>query len=615
MVSSVRHSPRRIIQNHHFWVLIVIFAIGVILHYPQQILSTESSSLFSSLGLTRHTIERVFLLIPITYASFIFGLKGGFASLAISLSIMLPRAISLSASPPDALFETSGVIVVGGLINLFFHIHRKNTAYRKNAEEMLAKTIDYFPTPLFVINNQHIITQWNTAIERLTGLKKDEMLRTNNQWKAFYKEKRPVLADLLVDGASSDEIAAHYQGKSLKSSLIEGAYAVEDFYPTLGQTGQWLHFTAIPVKNSSGGIEVAIETLENITIRKEAEEALRKSEKSAREIFENALNAIWIHDLEGNIITANEAAAKLAGYSLEEIRKANIKLFLTEESLNLARDIKSKLVQNQPVALPYEQRLLRKDGTEAICMITTNLITSNGKPQAFQNIAIDVTEEKRLYENLRYYLQEITRAQEEERKRIARELHDSTAQTLIALLHQLENLLADKTKMPFREAKTLWNFREQLRDVLHEVRRFSRDLRPSILDDLGLLPALEWLTDELENEYGIDTGLNIIGNERRLPQEAEILLFRIVQEALTNVAKHAQATKAQVDVKFEENKITVTVSDNGAGFQLPEKLGTLPQIGKLGLVGIQERVQLLGGTLKVESDPGKGTTVIVEVPI
>jgi PAS domain S-box-containing protein len=528
---------------------------------------------------------------------------------------MLPRAISISAFPPDALFETSGVIVVGGLINLFFHIHRKNIAHRKNAEEVLAKTIDYFPIPLFVINNQHIITQWNTAIERLTDLKKGEMLGTNNQWKAFYKEKRPVLADLLVDGASSDEIATHYQDKSLKSSLIEGAYEVEDFYPTIGQTGQWLHFTAIPVKNSSGGIEGAIETLENITIRKEAEEALRKSEKSARELFENALNAIWVHDLEGNIITANEAAAKLAGYSLEELCKANIKLFLTEESLNLARDIKSKLVQNQPVVLPYEQRLIRKDGTEAICMITTNLITSDGKPQAFQNIAIDVTEEKRLYENLRYYLQEITRAQEEERKRIARELHDSTAQTLIVLLHQLENILADKTKMPFREVKTLWNFREQLRDVLHEVRRFSRDLRPSILDDLGLLPALEWLTDELENEYGIDTNLNIIGNERRLPQEAEILLFRIVQEALRNVAKHAQATKAQVDVKFEENKIRVIVSDNGAGFQLPEKLGALPQIGKLGLVGIQERVQLLGGNLKVESEPGKGTTIIVEAPI
>jgi len=146
------------------------------------------------------------------------------------------------------------------------------------------------------------------------------------------------------------------------------------------------------------------------------------------------------------------------------------------------------------------------------------------------------------------------------------------------------------------------------------VRRFSRDLRPSILDDLGLLPAVEWATGELKNEYGIESSLLVVGGERRLSQEKELLLFRIVQESLSNIAKHAQASKAEVKVEFDENKIMLTISDDGTGFQLPESLKALPYSGKLGLAGIQERVQLLGGSLRLESELGNGTTIFIEAP-
>ena len=466
-----------------------MFVIIVILHYPQQLPFWGAVAPFSFLGLTRHAVERVLLLVPITYASFIFGTRGGIASLVAACLIMLPRAIFISPAPADALFESGGVLVIGGIVNLWFHMHRRDITQRKSAQETLTKLIDGSPIPTFAINNQHKVTYWNTALESLCGIKREEMVGTDGQWRSFYTEKRPVMADLIVDGASANEIEVHYQDKSKRSRLIDGAYEAEDFFPALGEAGKWLHFTASPIRDSSGAIIGTIETLEDVTERKNADE------------------------------------------------------------------------------------------------------------------------------NLRYYLQEITRVQEEERKRIARELHDSTTQTLIALLHQLDNLLTEKTKLPIREAKVLWGFHEQVRDVLQGVRRFSRDLRPSILDDLGLLPALEWVAGELKSEYGVDTSLKVIGSERRLSQEVELLLFRIVQEALMNTAKHAQASKAEVKVEFDENKIKVTISDDGTGFQLPENLGALPRIGKLGLVGMQERVQLLGGSLKLESDLGKGTTVFIEAPI
>lgn len=470
-------SMLRVFRNYHFWAILAMFILIAMLHYPQELLLRDLPNPTSTLGLTRHSIERVLLLIPVTYASFIFGLRGGIIGLTIAYLIMLPRALFDSPAPRDALFESIGIIAVGSLVNLWFYMYRRTIAERKKAEA-----------------------------------------------------------------------------------------------------------------------------------------ALRESEKNFRDFFESALDAIWIHDLDGRITAANEAVSRLVGYSMDELQGAHVSLFLTPEGMNLAREVKLRLLQHQPV-VPYEQRFIKKDGTEAICMVATNLIIGGGEPMAFQNIATDVTEEKRLYDNLRFYLKEITRAQEEERKRIARELHDSTAQTLIALLHKIENFLNEKSRLPEGETKTIWGFHEQIRDVLQEVRRFSRDLRPSILDDLGLLPALEWLTGELKHEYGIDAGLKVTGTQKRLSPEAELILFRIVQEALRNTTRHARASRAEVIVEFVDSKIKVSISDNGVGFKIPVNLGTLTQTGKLGLTGMQERAQLLGGSLKLDSEMGRGTVITVEAPI
>lgn len=730
----------RVVRNPRFWLVVALFVMGIILHYPQQLPFGGLEPPPSFLGLSRHAIERVYLLVPIIYAGFTFGIKGGIASLAVALGILLPRAILISPSPADALVESSGVIAVGTVVNLLFHRHRKeqerirvadtllkaeeakwrssfnaledimliiDRAYNienindsglallgksrdevigkkcyeiirgigmecpqeecpyrqtwetkqvgsldryearfdryfsiksspifdengevvkfvdlmrditglKRAEEMLVKIIDGSSISSFVIDRNHKVTHWNTAVEALTGIKREAIVGTDEQWRAFYAEKRPVMADFIVDGASADEIEGYYQGKCQKSSLIEGAYEVEDYNPSLGRGGKWLQVTASPIKDVSGEIIGAIETLQDITERKRAERALQESEESHRELFEAALDAIWVHDLKGNILKANKATQKLTGFSAAELARGNVKTILSDEGLRLAKEVRRKLIRGEAVAQPYEQHLIRKDGTEATLMLTTSPIFSNGRLTAFQNMARDITEAKRMQENLRYYLREITRAQEEERRRIARELHDSTIQTLIALLHQLESLLGDKAALPVREAKALWGFYEEIRDVVREVRRFSRDLRPSILDDLGLLPALEWLTGELTKEYGVETNLEVVGSERRFSTEAELILFRIVQEALRNIAKHAQATKAEVKVEFDKHKVRATISDDGIGFELPENLGDLVQVGKLGLTGMQERAQLLGGSLKLKSEVGKGTTVVANVPI
>ena len=356
------------------------------------------------------------------------------------------------------------------------------------SSKTLSKIIDGSAIPSFVIDTEHKITHWNTAIEALSGRKRDDVIGKDDHWSSFYSEKRPSMADLIVEGASAEEVEIYYSGKCKKSPLIEGAYEAEDFFPALGNNGTWLHFTASPIKDDGGEIIGAIETL------------------------------------------------------------------------------------------------------------------------------VDITERKSLEDNLRFYLQQITRAQEEERKYIARELHDDMAQIMGSLSRRLDNLLRKQHHFGVNEAADLQEIQALLNQGLQSMNSFIQNMRPSILDDLGLIPALRSLTNNLERSEGVITDFVVLGEERRFKNEVELSLFRIVQEALNNIRKHAQATKVYVSAEFKNSGISLIVRDDGRGFELKVSMDDLPRSGKLGLMGMQERAWLLGGTLEIDSAPGMGTCLRIDVP-
>ncbi|KPK21823.1 MAG: hypothetical protein AMJ76_01645 [Dehalococcoidia bacterium SM23_28_1] len=343
-------------------------------------------------------------------------------------------------------------------------------------------------------------------------------------------------------------------------------------------------------------------------------EQLRISEKNYRDLFESAEDAIWVQDLDGEITMANAACVKLTGYSREELIGMNVEEFLSGEALQRARAIRRRLLRGKVMNKRYEGQVRRKDGTQASLSLSASLITGDGQPKAYQVIARDITEEKRMQENLRFYLHQVTKAQEEERKRIARELHDETAQELVALSRRLDSLISAPSKLSRQDLKLLEELQTQVDKILEGVRRFSQDLRPSVLDDLGLLPALEWLISDLEKQFGITIGMAVLGAERRFSPEVELVLFRVAQEALRNVWKHSGASRAWATVEFGDGKTTLSVRDNGKGFEAPRSPAELANVGKLGLAGMEERVRLVGGKLTLESKLHKGTTVTVEVP-
>jgi signal transduction histidine kinase len=221
----------------------------------------------------------------------------------------------------------------------------------------------------------------------------------------------------------------------------------------------------------------------------------------------------------------------------------------------------------------------------------------------------NVTKERIIQHNFRLYSHKVSQAQEAERKRIARELHDETIQELVVVMRHIDALAAGKSEM------TTDILREEVRKILEGVRHFSQELRPSVLDDLGLISAIQWLASDLTKTFGISVVTEVQGIQRPLPTETELMLFRIVQEALTNVRKHSQATRVFVLVEFAEHSVKVSIQDNGKGLVVPNKFEDLAKTGKLGLTGMQERTQLLGGTIKIESQPGQGTTLILVIPL
>ena len=230
----------------------------------------------------------------------------------------------------------------------------------------------------------------------------------------------------------------------------------------------------------------------------------------------------------------------------------------------------------------------------------------------------------RLYEAVRRkeeaisaFLREYIEAQEDERKRIARELHDETAQSLTALAMAIETAV-QKPAATVAEVRALLEPARALTErVSREIERIIRDLRPSLLDDLGLLPALGWYADNRLKPAGVRVTVETVGRERRLAPELETALFRVAQEAMSNIARHARAENASLLVEFGDKYVALDVEDDGGGFEVEAALAR-GRDGKadapFGLIGMRERVEMLGGTLAVESRPGQGTTIRVRVP-
>ena len=378
---------------------------------------------------------------------------------------------------------------------------------------------------------------------------------------------------------------------------------------------------------------------EDITQRNRTELALRDSEARYRNLMEQAVDGIAVIDASGKYVDVNSTGCEMLGYTRAEFLTKTIADILAPGSLEQLPIPFAEMREGKAVVL--ERVMRRKDGSLFPAEVRTKMLPDG----RFHGIFTDISERKRLEAEVQtmlaaqqkwnaeledkvraktaelqqlsemrdQLLRQMITAQEEERRRVARELHDETSQALTALI---ANLAIVQTLSPAKAKTHLDEIKTSIAETLKGVNRIVLDLRPTLLDDYGLMPALSWYANKRVGS-GTHVEVTVPEPELRLPSEAETILFRIGQEAISNVANHSKASWIHIDLFSNpvENEITLEIRDNGAGFDTERFRQQTTNAGlHLGLLGMQERIGLVGGKLRIQSKPGKGTLIAATVP-
>ena len=383
----------------------------------------------------------------------------------------------------------------------------------------------------------------------------------------------------------------------------------------------WIHWETTAITDEKGHVKFFIATGTDITARKKAEQLLQQNQEQLQAILDHSPVSIWLKDLEGRYLKVNRQFEKNAGLTEKEILgKTDSQLFQSER-VRQFYEIDNTILQTGQ-AYESDEVSYRSDDILIEHVFKFPIMTHKGKPYALCGIATDITRRKqtetRLQETsqrlemqqleLRSLASQLLIAQEEERRRISRDLHDDVNQRLALLSLKLQ-AARDGLSEHHLVTPMIEELFENVANLSDDIRRLAYQYHPSILDDLGLGSALRSLCEDFEKWEGISVTCELPDGGRKVSQVVGTCLYRVVQESLRNISRHAQASAVHLVLREEGQGITLSIRDNGKGF---EGDGLLSR--GLGFVSMRERVRLVGGTLLVESQPGHGTTVKVSIP-
>ena len=339
--------------------------------------------------------------------------------------------------------------------------------------------------------------------------------------------------------------------------------------------------------------------------RARADKALHESEEQLRAIFDNSLDAVVVVDDCRRILDANRSALEMFGRGKEELKGAELDDFMPigrEENLE---------AEWQEFLQSGEQRgeceILRASGTRRIVTYSSK---ANVLPGRHVSSLRDITQRKHAEHSLRELSHRLMRLQDEERRRIARELHDSTGQCLAALHMNLERVRRDAEHLGPKARQALEDGLRLSQQCSSDVRTISYLLHPPLLDEVGLAPALRWYADGFAERSGIRVALDIPDELNHLPKDVGTTLFRIIQESLTNIHRHSGSATARIRFAVNGGRIQLEVSDTGRGIEVETLRAGEEGVRGLGvgIAGMRERVRQLGGELEIE--PGKPGTIV-----
>ncbi len=353
--------------------------------------------------------------------------------------------------------------------------------------------------------------------------------------------------------------------------------------------------------------QVGENTLKLFSQLNEAMQTMRNDlEKSVKQLVDLKLaldesSIVAVTDHRGVIQYVNDKFCEISKYSREELIGKDHRLINSGyHSKDFMRQLWGTISQGKVWKGEVKNRA--KDGT--FYWVNTTIVPiqqEDGSPYQYLAIRNEVTKLKHVEEELQLMMTQMLRVQEEERKRISRELHDGIGQTLFSLLIQVDKI---KTEV---EHEGLGLLRKDITHLIEDIRSISWELRPSVLDDLGVVPAIRTYIQNFERHYGISVGLDCnLG--KRLEVHTETTIYRIIQEALTNIAKYADVSEAKVSISESVGAVNVQIEDRGVGFR-PDTAAK-----GVGLFSMEERARSVGGSLRVQSEVGHGTTVTLSIP-
>jgi PAS domain S-box-containing protein len=450
----------------------------------------------------------------------------------------------------------------------------------------------------------------NKRVEMILDSITDKFFAVDDEWRYTYfnKHAEEQLKALGKDPASLigkvlwDEFPNPPGEEIFRRAMSERVVVTQEhYYPPLQE---WVENRIYP--SPDGGLAIFVNY---ITERKQAEESLLEMNVALM----NAMPGISLLDLDGRFLKVNDDYARMVGYEARKMIGMGWVATVSPDDRNIAFAAYQRMLNEGKAE--FEAMAIRKDGSMfPKHVLIVKRLDKEGHFIGHHCCMRDITERKRAEEIQAQFLERVISAQEEERRRIAQELHDETGQSLMFLLVGLRTIQDSRT---LKEVKAqAARLRKVTSQAMKEVQRLAHGLRPSMLDDMGLEAALERYASDFAHAHRIAAEVDAIGlGGERLPVHIETTLFRIAQEALTNVVKHADAKHVSILLNRHVSDIQMVVEDDGIGVELRSDSKTAPSSFHLGLYGMCERVSMLGGTIAIESARRKGTTIHVRIPL